>query len=91
MSGGAVNDDTFLNKLLSKRIQLLTTTLRSRDAEWKGKLAKDVFDDDVVLNSIISGSIKVLIDDIFPISEVIHAHSRMLKNINTGKMLLDLS
>lgn len=88
MSGGAVNDPLFLNKLLSKRITVTASTLRNRSTEYKQALIAALCADPDGLPAIASGHIKVIVDRTYEMEEVLAAHELMRKNINIGKIVL---
>ena len=53
--GGAINDVTFFNKLMAKRISIRASTLRSRPYEYKQTLIESlILDPDVRLLENIS-------------------------------------
>jgi putative PIG3 family NAD(P)H quinone oxidoreductase len=91
MSGGAVNDAMFLNKLLAKRLTVTASTLRSRTTEYKHALIKALSEDPDGLPAIASGDIKVIVDRTFQMEEVLEAHECMRKNTNIGKIVLLVS
>lgn len=91
MSGGAVNDPMFLNKLLAKRITITASTLRSRTNDYKHALITALSEDPDGLPAIASGAIKVLVDRTYPMEEVLAAHDCMRKNLNIGKIVLLVS
>ena len=91
MSGTSISDPAFLGKLLSKRLTILTSTLRNRPIEYKGKLAQAFSEDEDGLSAIASGEIKVTVDQTFLMEEVLLAHEMMSKDANTGKIVLMVS
>lgn len=88
MSGGAVNDPLFLNKLLSKRLTVTASTLRNRSVEYKEQLIRALVNDPDGIPAIASGDIKVIVDKTFEMEEVLEAHEMMRKNLNIGKIVL---
>lgn len=88
MSGGAISEPALLSKLMARRISLLPSTLRSRSAEYKEEIIKQLSADSAGFPAIVKGEIKVHVDKVFPLEEVIEAHRYMSRNENTGKILL---
>jgi NADPH:quinone reductase-like Zn-dependent oxidoreductase len=88
MSGGAVSDPMFLNKMLSKRLTVTATTLRNRSTEYKAALIAALSADPDGLPAIAAGDIKVLVDRTFAMEEVLAAHEVMRQNVNIGKIVL---
>lgn len=88
MSGGAVNDPMFLNKLLSKRLTITATTLRNRSTEYKKELIDALSNDPDGLPAVLSGEIKVIVDRTYPMEDVLQALDVMRKNTNIGKIVL---
>ena len=91
LSGSKVEDPQFLKKLLFKRASLLPSTLRARDVDYKKRLIHDLLTDEDALPAVMSGRIKVEVDSIFALDDVVHAHTLMAKNENSGKILLAVS
>jgi len=88
MSGGAVNDSMFMNKLLAKRLTVTASTLRSRSVEYKQSLIAALSADPDGLPAIASGEIRVIVDRTYQMEEVLEAHEFMRKNNNIGKIVL---
>lgn len=88
MSGATITEPALLQKLMSKRISLLPTTLRSRSAEYKEEIIQRLSTDPDGFPAIAAGEIKVLVDKTYPVEEVLSAHQYMEQNKNTGKIVL---
>jgi len=74
--------------LLSKRQQIIGSTLRARQVEEKARIVEAFtarFGED-----LRSGRIRPVIDSVFPIEEVAEAHRRM-KGDHFGKIVLRVS
>ena len=91
MTGGAVNDPAFLGKIMSKRVSVLSSTLRGRPVEYKEKLISLLRDDPAGFPAIASGDIRVDISATYPLNEVKEAHKYMAENQNIGKILMHVS
>jgi tumor protein p53-inducible protein 3 len=99
LSGGVVDaslnnnsPNGFMRKLLFKRVQLLTTTLRTRTEQYKEKLITALEQDSQSgFPAIIAGRMRVEIDSIFPMENVSQAHAHMANNKNIGKILMQVS
>ncbi|KAK7480209.1 hypothetical protein BaRGS_00028594 [Batillaria attramentaria] len=87
MGGPNVNGD-ILRKVLSKRISIIGTTLRSRSLEYKKKLVSDF--SSLALPLFESGAFKPIIHTVLPLSKIREAHEMMEANINTGKIILQV-
>jgi putative PIG3 family NAD(P)H quinone oxidoreductase len=85
MSGGLVNE-TDLRKILVKRLQIIGTTLRSRDPEYKQKLTNDFVRN--ILPGFEDGTYRAVIDTVLPWRQVKQAHRMMEENKNIGKIVL---
>ena len=102
LSGFTISDPAFLQKVMAKRISLLTTTLRSRSTEFKEKLLKclrggiemfeqdQVGDGDDLIAAVEKGEISVLVSATFPLDQVKEAHRMMAESRNIGKILLEI-
>lgn len=84
MSGSKV-DGFDLRALLNKRIWVLATTLRTRDAAYQGKL-RDIFVEKI-MHHLASGEVRTVVDQVFPWTEISAAHKRMESNVNAGKLI----
>ena len=77
-----------LAALLTKRITIKGTSLRSRTNEEKAKVTRE-FEANIV-PLIASGVIKPIIEQVFPLEQAAAAHSLMEADQNIGKIVLDL-
>ena len=83
---GARTADFNLAPILTKRLQILGSTLRSRSLAYKKELVKEFWTDTEDL--FVSEKIKVIIDSVYDWKEVEQAHQRMSNNENSGKIVL---
>ena len=86
MSGGGVDAD--LRPMMFKRLRVHGTVLRSRPIEEKISVTNQIKRH--VLPLIAAGSIKPVVDKVFPLSEANEAHRYMESNANFGKIILDV-
>ena len=86
MGGSRVEVD--LGRLMGKRLQVTGTGLRGRSLEEK--LALTAQFKRHVLPHLTSGSMKPIVDRIFPLEEVVEAHRYMETNANFGKIVLTI-
>jgi NADPH:quinone reductase-like Zn-dependent oxidoreductase len=84
MSGSMIEGFN-LRALLNKRLWVMATTLRTRDAEYQGML-RDKFVD-VAMENLKNGRMGVTVDKIFSWKDVAEAHKRMEANVNAGKLI----
>jgi NADPH:quinone reductase-like Zn-dependent oxidoreductase len=91
MGGKGVEDGNFLGKILAKRISIIGSTLRGRTKPYKQDLAEAV--EAEVVNKVVGGEYKVLIDSVFPMTTegVRQAHQLMAANQNIGKIVLTVA
>jgi tumor protein p53-inducible protein 3 len=91
LGGKGVSDPAFLGKLLAKRINILPSTLRSRDYDYKQKLVQAI--ETEVLPRISSGEYKINIDSEFDMTTegTQEAHRRMGSYLNIGKIVLKVT
>ena len=75
-----------LGALLSKRLTLVGTVLRSRSAQEKAEAIR-LFDRDVI-PLLVEGRVEPVIDDVLPLTEAARAHERVGDNATFGKVLL---
>ena len=77
-----------LGMVLSKRLKLIGTVLRSRSLEEKIEIAQ-AFANEVV-PFFVTGKLHPVIDSEFPLSEIQAAHRRMQSNETFGKIVLKI-
>jgi len=75
--------------LMSKRISLIGSTLRSRTAEEKAAIVLDL--EDRFGAAIAEGRLKPVIDKVFPLTEAPEAHRRIVSSRHVGKIVLRVS
>ena len=87
LSGASAEID--LQKILSKRLRLQGTTLRSRPIEQKMTLTQKFAKQ--ILPLFADGRLKPLIDRSFDLQEIVEAHRYMENNSNFGKVVLTVT
>jgi NADPH:quinone reductase-like Zn-dependent oxidoreductase len=75
-----------MGTLLSKRLTVVGTMLRSRDPEEKIALARDFSERVVPLFD--AGELKPIVDRVFSFDEIRAAHELMKSNATFGKIVL---
>ena len=86
LMGGAVAE-TNLGLILSKRLRILGTVMRSRPLIDRAAITRDYLEH--LEPAIVAGQMKPVIDSVFPLREAAAAHQYMAENRNFGKILLD--
>lgn len=84
LMGGSKLEGVDIGMLLFKRIRLEGSTLRSRDPEYQGRLKDKLAE---YIPHFESGKLKVKIDSVFAMEDIIKAHELMEKNVTTGKII----
>jgi len=85
---GAKSNDINLAALLLRRIQLITTTLRSRDNEFKARLVRD-FINAGYADMLRDGSLQPIVDRVFDgLEKTQEALEYMGGNENVGKIVI---
>jgi len=77
-----------LASVLMKRLTIAGSTLRSRNDDFKAKIARQLHEK--VWPLLASGRIKPVIDSVFPLAKAAQAHERMESNQHIGKIILEL-
>jgi NADPH:quinone reductase-like Zn-dependent oxidoreductase len=78
-----------LATIMSKRLTLIGTVLRSRSLEEKIKVTNAFAHEVVPL--LANKRVVSVIDRVFPLDEVAAAHRRMQSNENVGKIVLQIA
>nr|ADE10073.1 ADH N [Tremella fuciformis] len=89
LSGAAVPEGASIAPILGKRLTIKGSTLRSRNADYQGKLLH-MFRDNA-LPKIIGGEMSVEVHEVFPWTKVQEAHEEMEANRNSGKIVLEVT
>ncbi|KAI0851240.1 quinone oxidoreductase putative [Daldinia vernicosa] len=82
--GGTRLDGVDFSMLLYKRIRLEGSTLRSRDLDYQGRLRDKLAE---YIPHFESGKLKVLIDTVLPMDEIVKAHQLLEENKTRGKIV----
>lgn len=74
--------------MMLKRLTVTGSTLRARDAVFKGQIARQLRDK--VWPLLEAGRIAPVIDSVFPLAEAEQAHGRMISGQHIGKIILEV-
>ena len=85
---GGASAEVNLGAVLSKRLSIIGSVLRSRSVEEKAEVTARFRERSLPL--LESGELKTVVDSILPLEDVRQAHERMEENLNTGKIILRL-
>lgn len=77
-----------LARILTKRQRILGLVMRTRTLDQKIELTRRF--ERELFPALESGALSPRLDQIFPFSEVVSAHARMERNLNTGKIVLEV-
>lgn len=86
--GGTMIEQINLRDLMQKRISLKGTLLTPRSDAYKAKLTNEFMEK--VFPYFMDKKIKPIIDTVFPLTDVQHAHQYMENNQNIGKLILKM-
>ncbi len=84
MSGGVV-DQLSLRALMNKRMCVLPTTLRTRSQEYQKSLRDKVVE--LVLPRVARGEMKLVVDKVYPWTQISDAHKRLESGAGAGKII----
>lgn len=85
---GGVKVETNLGMILTKRLQIFGSVLRSRPLEDKIAITQRFKQNWLPL--LTTGKIKPIIDTVFPLAQAAEAHQYMEDNKNFGKIILEM-
>jgi putative PIG3 family NAD(P)H quinone oxidoreductase len=74
--------------LMQKRLTITGSTLRARDDDFKGHIARKLLDK--VWPLLETGRVVPVIDSVFPLKDAEQAHSRMTSGEHIGKIILEV-
>lgn len=86
---GGIKAEVNLNLMLSRRLSIIATTLRSRSLESKAQIIAEVADRHWPL--VASGELKPIVDSVMPLADAAKAHERMEASEHIGKILLSVA
>ena len=84
--GGSEVSNVPLALLLRKRLQIMGSTLRSRDLDYRTRLTDEF--EKWAAPLFAAGKLRPVIDKVLPWTEVAQAHRMMESNLNKGKIIL---
>ncbi|MAZ46117.1 MAG: NAD(P)H-quinone oxidoreductase [Rickettsiales bacterium] len=84
---GSIAEINFI-KIMLKRLTITGSTLRIRDNDFKGKVLKDLTK--FIFPQIETGKIKIYIDSIYKLDDVVKAHKRLDEGKHIGKIVLNI-
>lgn len=84
--GGGKVEEVDLRKILSKRLQVIGSTLRTRSKDYQIKLTEDM--SRFALPLFKEGKLKPVIDSVYDWQDAAEAHRYMEQNKNIGKIVL---
>ena len=87
--GGAHVENFNLGNLLKKRLQIISSTLRSRSLNYQINLTRAFAE--FALPRLADGRLRPVIDQVFDWKDVTQAHQRMEANQNVGKLVLEVT
>jgi NADPH2:quinone reductase len=85
MNGNNVQVD--LAQVMRKRLVITGSMLRSREVEFKGRIAHKL--KEIIWPLLVSGDIKPVIHSVFPAAGAAHAHELMESSAHIGKIILN--
>lgn len=88
LSGTKLAAGTDIGAILWKRLRIEGSSLRSRDAEYQGKL-RDKLED--YMDVFENGTFKIYVEKVLPWEEIIEAHKLLEKNTSKGKIICTIS
>jgi putative PIG3 family NAD(P)H quinone oxidoreductase len=83
---GGIQAEIALAPLLTKRLRIIGSMLRSQSLDEKAALAKAFTGE--VLPLLDSGAVRPIVDRVHPIASVEEAHQHMRENLHFGKIVL---
>lgn len=83
---GGAQASIHLGRLIQKRQSLIGLVMRSRSAQEKAELTRAFVR--TTLPLLATGRVQPVVDSVFELSDVRHAHERMEHNQNLGKIVL---
>ena len=84
LSGAQLPSGVNIGAILRKRLRIEGSGLRSRDAEYQGRLRDRLA---TILPSFESGELKLYVDKVFDWSQIKDAHEYMEKDVSMGKII----
>jgi NADPH2:quinone reductase len=74
--------------VMAKRLTITGSTLRGRDDDFKGQIAQQLRQQ--VWPLLENGSVKAIIDSVFPLASAELAHQRLISGQHFGKIILEI-
>ncbi len=83
---GGTESRVSLKTFMAKHISLIGSTLRSRSNAEKGEILRQL--EETLWQEIARGTLKPVIDRVFPASQAAEAHKLLRDQVNVGKVIL---
>jgi putative PIG3 family NAD(P)H quinone oxidoreductase len=83
---GGLHAEIDLNTMLSRRLALIATTLRSRPTEQKAEIVRRVVAE--LWPAFAAGTLRPVVDRVLPLDRVVEAHRAMEQGGHAGKIVL---
>jgi NADPH:quinone reductase-like Zn-dependent oxidoreductase len=88
LSGTKLPAGVDIGAFVRKRVRFEGSSLRSRDLDYQGEL-RDKLEE--YLPQFEDGTLKILVDEVFPWEKIVDAHKLMEKNVTKGKIICTIS
>ncbi len=85
---GGVKADFNILPIMKKRLKITGSTLRPRDNQFKSEIAANLLKN--VWPLLADGTINPVIDKIFPLEDIIDAHTYLERGEHFGKVILKI-
>ena len=89
MGGSKLPEGVDISSFIYKRLRFEGSSLRSRDAQYQGKL-RDTLEEHAV-PKFKDGYYKIFVEKVFPWEKIVEAHKLMEKNVSKGKIICTIS
>lgn len=85
---GGVKGEIDVLRIMQRRLKVTGSTLRTRDAAFKGRMKQKLLEH--VWPLLVDGTIKPIVDKVFPMEEAAAAHAYMESSAHKGKIVLKI-
>ena len=86
---GGTKGEIDVLRIMQRRLKVTGSTLRTRDAAFKRRMKQKLLEH--VWPLLADGTIKPIVDEVFPLAQASAAHARMESSVHKGKIILQVA
>lgn len=86
---GGTKGEIDVLRIMQRRLKVTGSTLRTRDAAFKRRMKQKLLEH--VWPLLANGTLRPIVDEVFPLAQASAAHARMESSVHKGKIILQVA